>query len=96
MENVTFLLLLQIYKFDGMARPAIGSMPTYDYNALLYLQNKALRSYIYIYVSYSWLNGWTKLAEFFRGTHARGFNGSVNISESFGFRSQFEPLYIIF
>ena len=25
-----------------------------------------------------------------------GFNGSVNISESCGFRSQFEPLYIIF
>ena len=26
----------------------------------------------------------------------RGFNGSVNTSESFGFRSQFEPLYILF
>ena len=27
---------------------------------------------------------------------ARGFNGSVNISESCDFRSQFDPLYIIF
>ena len=28
-------------------------------------------------------------------TISRGFNGSVNISESCGVRSQFEPLYII-
>ena len=27
---------------------------------------------------------------------ARGFHGSVNISESYDFRSQFEPLYIMF
>ena len=30
------------------------------------------------------------------GLHSRGFNGSVNISESCDFRSQFDPLYIIF
>ena len=32
------------------ASSAIGSMPTYDYNALLYLQNKALRSYTHPFV----------------------------------------------
>ena len=34
---------------------------------LIYLYNKALRLYIFIfsYVSYSWLNGLTELAEFF-------------------------------
>jgi len=39
------------------------------------LYNKALRSYIFtstttstsIYVSYSWLNGWTEWAHMFRG-----------------------------
>ena len=33
---------------------------------LIYLYNKALRLYIFIfsYVSYSWLNGLTELAEF--------------------------------
>ena len=31
----------------------------------------------------------------FKISSARGFNGSVNISESCDFRSQFDPLYII-
>ena len=40
---------------------------------------------------------WCFLAHFAHRTFlSRGCNGSVNISESFGFRSQFEPLYIIF
>ena len=31
-----------------------------------------------------------------RVSDSREFNGSVNISESCGFRSQFEPLHLIF
>ena len=50
---------------------------------LIYLYNKALRLYIFIfsYVSYSWLNGLTELAEFsFEETH--GYPGVTKAKNS--------------
>ena len=51
------------------SRGEIIHLPSLIKVCLLHLYNKALRSYIYIfvciYVSYSWPNGWAKCAEFF-------------------------------
>ena len=46
---------------------------------VIFISNKTLRSYTYIhfYVSYSWTNGWTKLADIFC-KETQGYTG-VNI-----------------